>query len=278
MIKSDIHCPNSVFIYLEKMTCIELVFRFDNNNDYVHIQLKTLSNGAKCSKNGRDYELEVARTCTMVASPLVPEVPLNTQSPSDLGGCTANQDLYLNWQAHADVGVEVKRVTPDWMQMSIIRKDDQWVPSSKAKIPQAAQELFMEYINNIGFPVPPFLTETITYEYWSQVKSEFKDRYLRIPDDTISKAYAAKGSKYIQLRGYGLYRTGEDVCGFDVPFFECEQYVRVRCKRHGKKDATGKHIPSSVMMSFTPKLKTLPKSPYSLDCLQRMPHILRKII
>lgn len=260
------------------MACVELVLCIDNNNECVNVNLKVLSNGAKCSKNGRDYEIEVARTCAQVASPFISYTPLNTQLASQLGGCTANQDLYLNFQEPYDIGVEVKRVTPDWMQMSLLFKDDQWMPSPKAKIPVAAQDMFMEYMNNIQFPVPPFLTESITYDQWLLVKSEYKDRYHPVPSDSISKAYATKGSKYIQLRGYGLYHTGNDVCGFNVPFFECEQYVRVRCKRHGKKDATGKHIPSSVMMSFTPKLKTLAKSPYSLDCLQRMPHILKRII
>lgn len=230
-----------------------------------------MSIGARCTEQGRLYERLVATVCQTIKSPLL-DIPLNTQDPQELGGCSGKQDIVLNFRRRNDIGMEVKRVTPDWMQMSIcIGEDARWTPTAKVRIPLEAQTIFMSYVHAINFPVPPFLTRPITYVEWTNIKQMYKDRYHEVPNDIIARAYRAKNTHYIQVNGYGLYHTGEDVCGFGVPFFECNQYIRVRCKRHGKRDHTGKHVPSSVMMSFRPQLKTLAKSPYSLDSLSRIP-------
>lgn len=252
---------------------IKVVLDVDDITQYVSVRIKC-SHGAKCSAQGGEYERLVAGMCRSYASPHQ-DIPLNTQTDQELGGCTAKQDVTLNFNGINDVGVEVKRVSPDWMQMKVLPDGDTWIPSPKAKIPKGAQDIFMSYIEDIAFPVPPFLKQPISYAEWMEIKTTYKDRYHRVPDTCIANAYQAKGSHYIQLRGYGLYHTGTDVCNFEVPLFSCEQYIRVRCKRHGKKDALGNAMPSSVMMSFSPKIKTLPKSPYSLDNAKSLPRCLR---
>lgn len=235
-----------------------------------------MSLGARCSEQGRLYECLVATICQTVKSSYI-DVPLNTQSQHELGGCSGRQDIMLNYYHVHDIGVEVKRVTPDWMQMSICpTQTATWTPTLKVRIPLEAQEIFMSYVNTMNFPVPPFFERSITFDEWSHIKSMYKDRYREVPNETISRAYRAKNTSYIQVNGYGLYHTGVDVCGFNVPLFACQQFIRIRCKRHGKRDCNGKHVPSSVMMSFRPKLKTLPKSPYSLDCMERLPKNLHR--
>lgn len=222
---------------------------------------------------GKQYEECIASMCRSLKSMHL-DVPLNTQTIDELGGCSADQDVYLNFKGVRDVGVEVKRITPDWMQMSIApNKDGKWRSSGRTKIPSASKDIFESLLPSIEmFPAPPFLNKAVTYDEWSAVKSQFKDRYIEIPRDTIANAYRAKGAHYIQVLNYGLYHTGEDPCNFQVPMFECDQRLRVRCKRHGKKDASGKHVPSSVMASLCPKLTTLVKSKYSLDKQEKIPN------
>lgn len=231
-----------------------------------------ISKGAKCSIQGKQYEESIANMCQSLKS-LHLDVPLNTQTQDELGGCSAGQDVYLNFRGLKDVGVEVKRITPDWMQMSIAPdQNGKWCSVGRTKIPLASKAIFESFLPCLDmFPAPPFLEKDITYEEWTQVKSQYKDRYINVPNDTIAKAYRAKGAQYIQVLNYGLYHTGEDPCNFNVPMFVCEQRLRVRCKRHGKKDASGKHVPSSVMASLCPKLKTLVKSTYSLDNEEKLP-------
>lgn len=233
--------------------------------------------GAKCSLQGRQYERDIAHICKLFQSPFLSnDIPLHTQHDYQLGGCTAKQDLYLNVYGIEDIGIEIKRKTPDWMQMSIIPNDSEygkWMPTHKHKIPPGSRDIFQKYLDDIIFPIPPFITRSITYDEWQEYKHEFRDQYHNIPNTTIALAYAMKNTKYIQLHGYGLYHTGEDVCNFGVPMFECDQRMRIRCKRHGKKDATGRDIPSSVTVSFTPRYKTLTKSPFSLDSKHMFPRM-----
>lgn len=250
----------------------------DSVTQYVRLEIRAVvSKGARCSIQGRQYERDVADTCKLFGSPFM-DIPFNTQTHEQLGGCTAKQDVYLNWMSQDDIGLEVKRKTPDWMQMNIVPTENGgWIPSTRCKIPVESRDVFCRFLQDVVFPVPPFLHRDITYAEWTECKSVYKDKYYEVPSDTIADAYAAKKTHYIQLHGYGLYHTGVDVCNFGVPLFACQQYIRVRCKRHGKTDATGKHIPSSVMTSLCPKLKTLPKSPFSLDNASMFPRILRLI-
>jgi hypothetical protein len=120
--------------------------------------------------------------------------------------------------------------------------------------------------------IPPFLEKTgMTFPEWDIVAPEFKDEQHHAPSDVISKYYKEKGNSYIQIRGLGLYHTGEDVCNFGVPYFKCPTHLRIRCKRHGKKcPLTGKDIPTSVMASFWVS-KPPPSSPFSLDDVSKLP-------
>jgi len=123
--------------------------------------------------------------------------------------------------------------------------------------------------------IPPFLLKKdITFSDWEKVSKYFSDEQYHAPSDVISKYYLEKGNSYIQINGYGLYHTGIDVCGFGVPYFKCPTYLRIRCKRHGKKcKETRRDIPSSVMASFW-VLKPPVASQYSLDDRTKLPEIL----
>lgn len=257
-----------------KLLQLELFVIDDGVQLILHISTDVIiSKGKKCSIQGRRYEKTISDLCKSFKSMHI-DIPFNTQTDDELGGCSAGHDIMLNFNKDKDIAVEAKRVTPDWMQLSIEPdKNGIWKSTVKSKIPLESQQIFEFFLKNMDmFEKPPFLEKTINYEEWIKIKHLYKDRYISVPNDTISRVYFAKGVHYIQLNGYGLYHTGTNPCNFNVPFFACEQRLRVRCKRHGKKDANGNHLPSSVMASFCPKLKTLSKSIYSLDDVRKIPN------
>ena len=102
-----------------------------------------------------------------------------------------------------------------------------------------------------------------TYRPWGGVVPSLEvkcpDDYLPVPNDTVARAYQAKGVDYIQI-GKGLYHTGRDVLGLGVPLFECEgTMLRTRVTKHMKK---GKPTDYTTAVVF-PTRKIVP-SPYSL--------------
>ena len=111
----------------------------------------------------------------------------------------------------------------------------------------------------------------ITHEEWIKIKyPDFKDQYIPCNSDVISQLYAAKGCYYIQLSTYGLYHLGNDILNLGVPYFTCEQELRVRTKVHSKNKRGFCHL--SCMISAKPKnIKYLKKSNYSLDDHTRFP-------
>lgn len=80
----------------------------------------------------------------------------------------------------------------------------------------------------------------------------------------MSEYYKSKGVYYIQVEGYGLYHTGNDVFNLDVPLFECKQYLRIRTSKH-KKFLGNIRIPTDVVGDINYDKKTLIKSIYDLD-------------
>ena len=239
--------------------------------------------GAACSKSGKAYEALVARLCGRFKSPFM-DVPFNTQSIDDLGGCTIIPDVMLNCKSIGDVKVEVKaKNVPDWIQCSIMPSEQHthWKAKPRSYQPASVIDMFEKELTAIRLfdgCIPSFLTsKQPTHTQWKLESKLFSDVYHPIPSDQIAVAYRLRGVHYIQVKGHGLFHTGIDICNFGVPFLECSQRIRIRCKRHGKKCMlTGKNIPSSVMASFRPVLSTLHKSPYSLDDKSRMPDTLKE--
>jgi hypothetical protein len=208
-------------------------------------------------------------------------IPLNTQTSTDLGGCSNKYDVSLNFKGHSDVHIEAKgKNAPDWMQICIVPKKEGnniWL----AKKETCASPLFNSVLRDeiiFNERIPPFLQKKeMTYDEWTSVAHCFRDQYIPCDPLNISKAYKSKGVDYIQVKGFGLYHTGTDTCSFNVPLFQCQQNVRIRCKRHGKRcRITGKNLPTTVMAAFRPVLSTLVKSPFSLDSVASAPTSLER--
>lgn len=242
--------------------------------------------GSQCSVKGKAYELQIARACRQFQSPHM-NIAFLTQTDDKLGGCGADIDILLNWKNESDIGVEAKRPTPDWMQMKLRREEGgHWIGVENNKIPKRSKELFDSILQSFvlfGGKIPAFCERKLTYVEWKSLKQanpEFKDHYLVCPPDTIANLYREKHCQYLQVLGKGLYHTGEDVCGFGVPFFRCEQRIRIRCKVHTEKDSRG-FASLSVTAAAQPaksKMADLPKSAYSLDSVPSMPPQLVRIV
>ena len=235
--------------------------------------------GAGCSKSGNQYERDIFN---VLKSTTIHGKPFCTGTVDSLAGSTAGNDIECNFLGEKDIGIEVKKCrTPDWMQCSIKFKDGKWGGSQRCKIPKASREIFNELLNNVvlfGGNTPPFFERKVTHEEWLLIKKEkkWKDHYIPIPNYIIRDLYRKKGCQYIQISDYGLYHLGEDVCGFGVPEFIIEQQLRIRTKIHKRKNAKG-FCNLSVTAACQPcDIRTLNKSPYSLDDVERLPYLLRK--
>lgn len=79
-----------------------------------------------------------------------------------------------------------------------------------------------------------------------------------------AKYYKSKGADYIQIQGYGLYRTGDDPRNLGLPLLEMELVMRVRCKPHKT------NVNYSVQAQINCLKKPTP-SPYDLDKDDKLP-------
>jgi len=234
--------------------------------------------GSGCSVEGKKYELLIYDIAKRCVSKITRKL-FNTQSEEELGGSSAENDIVCNWSSERDVPIEIKKKTPDWMQCSLKYNQTlgSWAGGVRNKIPEASKLIFQELLKDrvlFNGKIPPFMTSDITHEQWLKIKSEtddFNDMYFDCPQDTIARLYGEKGCKYIQIHGKGLYYLGQDVCEFGVPLFECDQQMRIRTKIHGTKNKKG-FCSLSVTMACQPKqIKDLSASPYSLDCVDKLP-------
>jgi len=234
--------------------------------------------GSGCSIEGKKYEREVH---AIVKNYLLNDKPFNTQNEEELGACSSKNDMECNMKSERDVSIEIKKAqTPDWMQCSINYdiENKRWIGSPRNKIPEASKKIFEEIISTIELfngKIPPFMLTNITHEEWKKIKLEkndFDDVYINCPCDTIKKLYSEKGCSYIQISGKGLYHLGQDICGFNVPEFICEQQLRIRTKIHSRKNKKG-FCSLSVTVACKPKdIKQIVNSPYSLDNQTKMPN------
>jgi len=233
--------------------------------------------GARCSVEGKKYEKKIY---SIVKHCIIEEQLFNTQMENELGGCDSHNDLECNYNGTKNIPIEIKKKnTPDWMQSVIHYNKDthKWFGSKNNKIPETSKQLFETLIKDntlFNGNIPPFLYKNITHSEWIQLKqdtNDFNDTYIDCPNDTIKKLYSEKGCYYIQISDLGLYHLGNDICGFKVPEFLCEQQIRVRTKIHTKCDANG-FCKLSVTIACKPKhIKSVVPSPYSLDTIDSLP-------
>jgi hypothetical protein len=111
-----------------------------------------------------------------------------------------------------------------------------------------------------GRNLPYYEGKTGSTDY-DEVKHIFdKEISKEVSDDTMAAYYKKTGVHYIQIEGYGLYHTGHDILQLQVPFFTCEQRLRIRTSKHKKKG-----VPTDVVGDINYNKKTLSKSPFDIE-------------
>lgn len=248
--------------------------------------LLTHVRGAGCSKNGLAYEREVHSVTSACLWKKTNE-RLNQQRMDQLGGSSSKHDLVCNWN-RMSIPIEIKKSkAPDWGQFALMYDDDTctwYVPNEqKAPVRTKINQKLAEFQNQQPLfqgRVPSFVSKDITHADWKLEKACFdnvyKDVYFPCDTTIISQLYQEKNCYYMQVSdGHGLFHTGTDICSFGVPFFACDQRIRIRIKVHTRSNSKG-FCKLSVMLSIQPvNNKQIPYSPHSFDDLDKIPHNLR---
>lgn len=218
--------------------------------------------GSQCSVSGKMYEKSiymVLNKCYIDGS------PFNVQHA---GGSSHDMDLICIFNG-SRMGIEVKKSrAPDWIQCCIHFNHDlnTWTCSPKSTLPEGIITMFTSMITDkciFNNHNPP---SDITHSEWKRLKSStttWNDMYFDIDPLTISMMYSFKGCQYIQLSEHGLYHTGCDPCGFDVPLFAVKSKARVRVKIHSSNIYGVCRL--STTISCQPILRDLVTSKYSLN-------------
>lgn len=227
--------------------------------------------GASSAAAGAAYE-RVVYDVTRRIKPKHASHFFNTQSLHELGGSSSGHDIICNWNKSFDCPIEIKKRTAmDWMQCSLYYENGVWRPTRNGKNNKNCRELMGSLVSGetlFGGLVPPFMSESMTYERWLKYRKDYPTQFFTIPDEVISELYRLKGSKYLQIGYYGLYKTSEvDFCDFGVPRFSCETVMRVRVKVHCKRTCKL----SVVISPFPIGLQNLPASSASLDSFFGLP-------
>jgi len=240
-----------------------------------------ISNGAKAVNNGKKYEKDVY---CVVKDTYINDKKFNIQNENELGGNSYRPDMKCIYN-NLDIIKELKNdVNAEFIQVDVI-KEETWISKNKSKHPLSVYKRYEDEINlqdNLFYGILPPLNKTRKeFDEWETVQSKLKQKdekyknkkriskeYSWISKDKhfIKLNYKDKGCHYIQIKDYGLYHLGEDICNFNVPEFNPESVkIRLRCKRRQGKNC----VPSSITVSSYPY--KLEKSNYSLDTIEKLP-------
>lgn len=226
-------------------------------NPTINTRGAPLSKGSACSTNGKRYEAHIQNMCTQLK--YKNNTPLCVSR--ETAGSSKNPDLVIQTDQGQQVFMEIKRgMVPDWGQSRLQKLEGTYVTASE--IHNNILQSWQSHNKLYDGRDLPFLDKHLFYEDWCRMKQSFKDVYIDCSEHEISNFYRTKQVSYIQVYGKGLFHTGEDPCGFGVPYFSPKQRSRIRIKVHTKGDDT-----RSCKLSCTMSLQAmdLETSPWSLD-------------
>lgn len=104
-------------------------------------------------------------------------------------------------------------------------------------------------------PADKFTPEMVKSDY-----IRFGNRYKVIPSSALHDYYAARGTYYIQIGGYGLYYMRANPLRLPVPQFNPGLRIRIRTKRGGSVPLNNYRFTTALQVTTRPG-----KSPYDLD-------------
>ena len=96
-------------------------------------------------------------------------------------------------------------------------------------------------------PTEQFTQEMVTSDY-----SRFKDRFKVISSSALHSYYAAKGTYYIQVGGYGLYYMASNPAGLPIPQFNPAFRIRIRTKRGGSVPLNNYRFTTALQVTTRP--------------------------
>lgn len=100
-----------------------------------------------------------------------------------------------------------------------------------------------------------FTQEMVTSDY-----QKFKDGFLTIPSSALHSYYAAKGTYYIQIGGYGMYYMAANPARLPIPQFNPGLRIRIRIKRGGSVPINNYRFTTALQVTTRPGI-----SSYNID-------------
>lgn len=181
----------------------------------------------------------------------------NTQNREDITTCAYDNDLQCNYQRIGDIGIEIKTgYTPSWISSALNREKYTWDITSQSEHRSATKWYFRELIRE----------ERIEHDSIDRI------RYIPAENNTINRLFLSRKCHYIQIKDFGLYHLGQDICGFGTPKLDMKCLVKVDnfTRRDGSKKVAIACCPMYGNLRIEP-------SPYSLDDITRLPPKLRYV-
>ena len=100
----------------------------------------------------------------------------------------------------------------------------------------------------------------ITEEMVREDYRRFKDKFLNIPLSSLFNYYAAKGTYYIQIGGYGMYYLAANPANLPIPKFNGAMRLRIRLKRGGSTPIYNYRFTTALQVTQKPT-----KSKFDID-------------
>ena len=217
-----------------------------------------MSRGKNSFKNGKAYQSQIAlKLNTVIINDLYYKV-------EEVSGAKSGPDIIIKGTPHGDIGFEIKTRGAFEGGSSKMEYDN-----SQNRLVFLNSKLHQHYLGNTqiydGKNLPWYEGKRDIESYINVSNIFNKEIHINLPINTVSEYYKNTRVHYIQVQGYGLYHTGNDILNLDVPHFECEQYLRIRTSKHKVKISNNIRIPTDVVGDINYNKKTLIKSNYDLD-------------
>ena len=220
-------------------------------------------------------------------------IPFLVDSVHAQGGSSSNPDIafqyidkYGNIQK-SNIEIKTRFDGTDWGQFQMVYQDEMYCPKHTLNqdtqtfcIAQKYANILNTHKQSISLQLP---SSNLTLEQWHNYKNKCQEKangepgghdptqdvYIPVHSNDILEYYGSKNNSYVQVKDYGLYHLGEDVCDFGVPQLALTDVeLRFRIKNHGaRKDKT-----QIFSLTAALRIKKKPaKSNVSLDDVQYFP-------
>jgi len=215
------------------------------------------SRGKNCFKNGKQYQHLVALLMSKI------RIDDTCYPVEEVSGSKSGSDILMDIPPYGKIGIEVKNKGAfEGGSIKMVYSQ----PLEKLVFPE--ETIHHHCLGDIqvydGKNLPWYEGKRTTTDYKNNSVVFDKEVKMPILATTMSDYYKKNGVHYIQIEKYGFYHTGNDILQLGVPFFECEQYLRIRTSKH-KAKIDGIRVPTDVVGDINYNKKSLKVSMYDLN-------------